>query len=136
MVTAGGLGELRDGAWGSARGFVTVGLGHPVAAAGMRDLLPWARPDTINIFVVTEAPLTDAALAGALQTAVEAKVQALTEAGVTARNMAGFATGTASQPIAIALAPGRSRALPGTPTKGGHKTARACWPAAPKRSDS
>ena len=89
MLTAAAVERFQDVRTGSARAFATVGLGHPMAAAGIRDPLPWTRPGTINIFVVTEAPLTDAGLAGALQTAVEAKVQALTEAGIGARNIRG-----------------------------------------------
>lgn len=132
MVTAAALERFQDVTWGSARAFATVGLGHPVAAAGMRDLLPWARPGTINIFVVTEAPLTDAALAGALQTAVEGKVQALTEAGIGARNMTGLATGTASDAIAIACVPGASVPFAGSATEVGHDLAWAVWTAVSK----
>jgi adenosylcobinamide amidohydrolase len=132
MLTAAALERFQDVTWGSARAFATVGLGHPVAAAGMRDLLPWARPGTINIFVVTEAPLTDAALAGALQTAVEGKVQALTEAGIGARNMTGLATGTASDAIAIACVPGASVPFAGSATEVGHDLAWAVWTAVSK----
>jgi adenosylcobinamide amidohydrolase len=133
MLTAAALEGFQDVTRGSARAFATVGLGHPVAAAGRRDLLPWARPGTINIFVVTEAPLTDAALAGALQTAVEGKVQALTEAGIGARNTTGLATGrglatgTASDAIAIACVPGASVPFAGSATEVGHDLARAVW---------
>jgi adenosylcobinamide hydrolase len=82
--------------------------------------------------------LTDAALAGALQTAVEAKVQALTEAGIGARNMTGLATGrglatgTASDAIAIACVPGASVPFAGSATEVGHDLARAVWTAVSK----
>ena len=95
-----------------------------MAAAGSR-LIPGTRPGTINIFVVTEAALTDAALVGALQTATEAKVQALTEAGIGARNLTGFATGTASDAIAIACVPGASVDFAGPATQVGHDLAWA-----------
>jgi adenosylcobinamide amidohydrolase len=129
MLTAAAVERFQDVSTGSARAFATVGLGHPIAAAGIREPLPWTRPGTINIFVVTEAPLTDAGLVGALQTAVEAKVQALTEAGIGARNVRGLATGTASDAIAIACAPGASVAFAGPATEVGHDLARAVWEA-------
>ena len=129
MLTAAAVERFQDVSTGSARAFATVGLGHPIAAAGIREPLPWTRPGTINIFVVTEAPLTGAGLVGALQTAVEAKVQALAEAGIGARNMRGFATGTASDAIAIACPPGASVAFAGPATEVGHDLARAVWDA-------
>jgi adenosylcobinamide amidohydrolase len=125
MLTAAAVDRYQDVTFGSARVFATVGLGHPIAAAGVRDASRMARPDTINIFVVTEAPLTDAGLAGALQTAVEAKVQALAEAGIGAHNTTGFATGTASDAIAIACPPGASVAFAGPATEAGHDLAWA-----------
>lgn len=123
MMTAASVDRFQDVTYGSARAFATVGLGHPIAAAGARDLTSW--PGTINIFAVTEAPLTDAGLVGALQTATEAKVQALAEAGIVARNMRGFATGTASDAIAIACLPGASVPFAGPATEVGHDLALA-----------
>jgi adenosylcobinamide amidohydrolase len=130
MLTAAPVERFQDATCGSARALATVGLGHPIAAAG--GPLASTRPGTINIFVVTQAPLTDAALAGALQTAVEAKVQALTEAGIGARNMRGFATGTASDAIAIACVTGASVPFAGPATEAGHDLARAVWEAVSK----
>ena len=147
MLTAAALEGFQDVTWGSARAFATVGLGYPVAAAGLflpqgdpglflpqgdpgpRRAIQVPRPGTINVFAVTQAPLTDAGLVGAVQTAVEAKVQALAEAGVVARNGRGRATGTASDAIAIACLPGASVAFAGTATDVGHDLARAVWEA-------
>jgi adenosylcobinamide amidohydrolase len=127
MLTAALVECFQDVATGTARAFATVGLGYPVAAAGPRTVVQAPRPGTINIFAVTQAPLTGAGLVGALQTAVEAKVQALAEMGIGARNMTGLATGTASDAIAIACPPGASVAFAGTATEVGHDLARAVW---------
>jgi len=138
MLTAALVERFEDVTAGTARAFATVGLGYPVAAAGsslpqgdpgLRTAVQAPRQGTINIFAVTQAPLTDAGLVGAVQTAVEAKVQALAEAGVVARNGRGRATGTASDAIAIACLPGASVAFAGTATEVGHDLARAVWEA-------
>lgn len=129
MLTAAPVERFQDVAAGTARAFATVGLGYPLAAAGFRNAVRTPLPGTINVFAVTQAPLTDAGLVGAVQTAVEAKVQALAEAGVVARNGGGRATGTASDAIAIACPPGVSVAFAGTATEVGHDLARAVWDA-------
>lgn len=129
MLTAASVELFQDVTHGSARAFATVGLGHPMAAAGVRQLHVPSGPGTINIFAVTDAPLTDAGLIGAVQTAVEAKVQALTEAGIGARNVTGFATGTASDALAIACAPGATEPFAGPATEVGHDLAWAVWTA-------
>lgn len=129
MLTAARIGRFRDVTAGTARVLATVGLGYPIAAAGPRGAGEPSRPGTINVFAVTQAPLSDAGLVGALQTAVEAKVQALAEAGIAARNGQGAATGTASDAIAIACPPGASVAFAGTATEVGHDLARAVWEA-------
>lgn len=112
MMTAAPVARFQDVGHGSARVVATVGLGHPTAAAGTppaaRPPAPFAhgsvagQPGTINLFIVLAVPLTGAGLAGALQTAVEAKTQALTAAQVPARNAGGPATGTASDAVAVA----------------------------------
>ena len=101
MMTAAPVGRYREALVGSARVVATIGLGHPIAAAG-EDVPAAAGPGTINLFVVTSVRLTDAGLAGAVQTVTEAKVQALVAAGVRARNGPGPATGTASDALAVA----------------------------------
>ena len=124
MLTAAALERFQDVTWGSARAFATVGLGHPIAAAGRQ---PGAGPrqHTINLLVVTGAALTDAGLVGALQTAVEAKVQALADAGIEASNHAGLATGTASDAVAVACVPGSFVDFAGPATPAGSELARA-----------
>jgi adenosylcobinamide amidohydrolase len=80
---------------------------------------------TINLLVVVDAPLTDAGLAGALQTAVEAKAQALADARVPAANADGYATGTATDSICVACPPGAGAAFAGPATAVGGWIARA-----------
>lgn len=109
---------------GAAHAFATVGIGHPLAAAGDRPrLLPSA--GTINVFATLDAPLTDSALVGAVQTAVEAKSQALAEAGVAAANHAGPATGTATDCVCIAVPPGGTVPFAGPATRHGAQLAHA-----------
>jgi len=105
MMTAAPVGRYRDVSVGTARAVATVGLGYPIAAAGAAAASAGVGPGTINLFAVTSFVLTDAGLAGAVQTVTEAKVQALVAAGVRARNGAGPATGTASDALAIACPP-------------------------------
>jgi adenosylcobinamide hydrolase len=102
MLTAAPVAEVEEVACGVARVFATVGLGIPLAAAG--DAVPLApgRPGTVNILAVLRVALTDAGLVGAVQTAVEAKAQALAAAGIRAVNAPCPATGTASDALAVA----------------------------------
>jgi adenosylcobinamide hydrolase len=88
-----------------ARAVVTVGVGHALAAAGRRPRRV-GRVGTINLLVLVDAPLDDAALVAAAQTVTEAKAQALADAGVRARNHDGPATGTATDSLCIAALPG------------------------------
>jgi adenosylcobinamide hydrolase len=109
---------------GCATTFTTVGVGHALAAAGRR---PRALPavGTINLLVVVDAALDDAALAGAAQTAVEAKAQALADAGIRAANAGGLATGTATDAFCIAALPGGGVPFAGPATRAGGDIARA-----------
>jgi adenosylcobinamide amidohydrolase len=124
MLTAADVARHTAGARGGARALATVGAEWALAAAGRR---PRAVPPvgTINLLVVTDAPLTDAGLVNALQTAVEAKAQALAEAGVRARNAPGPATGTATDAIAVACPPGARVAFAGPATRVGADIAAA-----------
>jgi adenosylcobinamide amidohydrolase len=124
MLTAANVTAWTSARRGAARAIATVGIGHPLAAAGARPrLLP--RPGTINILVTLEAPLSDAALVGAVQTAVEAKAQALAEAGIRAANHHGPATGTATDCVCIAVPPGGSVPFAGPATRVGADLAHA-----------
>lgn len=141
MLTAALVDRYQDATCGGARAFATVGLGIPLAAAGSPgDRVPGGpvlggpgsadhRPGTINILVLLGAPLTDAGLAGALQTAVEAKAQALATAGVRATNGPGFATGTATDVLAVACPPGGTVAFAGPATPAGADLAQAVYQA-------
>jgi len=124
MLTAAAVAEHRRTAVGGAQAVATVGIGHPLAAAGSR---PRAVPaaGTINLLVVVDQPLTDAGLVNALQTAVEAKAQALAAAQVLAANADGYATGTATDAVCVACPPGASVPFAGPVTRVGADLARA-----------
>jgi adenosylcobinamide hydrolase len=94
---------------GVARVVATVGIGVPLAAAG-RILREVPAAGTINMLVLVDAPLTDGALVYAVQTATEAKAQALADAGIAAMNHDGPATGTATDSICVAVKRTRSPA--------------------------
>lgn len=121
MLTAAKVDAVQDITNGAARVLATVGLGHPTAAAVLAATghqpppapagAP-ARVGTINVFAVVAVPLTEAGLAGAFITAVEAKAQALAAAGVQAANAPGWATGTASDALVIACPPPAEPAKP------------------------
>jgi adenosylcobinamide amidohydrolase len=125
MLTAASVKDFHDVTCGSARAVATVGLGWPIAAAGRREVAGAGRPGTINLLVVTGAALTDAGLVGALQTVVEAKAQALADAGIAACNHTGLATGTASDAVAVACVPGACVDFAGPATWAGSDLARA-----------
>ena len=109
---------------GPASAVATVGIGQPLAAAGRRPR-PLPRIGTINVLVVVGQPLTDAALVTAVQTATEAKAQALADAGVRALNHHGPATGTATDAICVATPPGAEVAFAGPATAIGAAIAHA-----------
>jgi adenosylcobinamide hydrolase len=127
MLTAVDVADHHDVTHGSSRAVATVGVRHALAAAGTQP-----RPvavGTINLLVLVDAPLTDAGLAGAAQTAVEAKAQALAAAGVKASNAAGSATGTATDAFCIAAPPGESVDFAGPATRVGGDLAHAVFAA-------
>lgn len=109
---------------GPATAVATVGIGQPLAAAGRRPR-GVRRVGTINVLVVVDAPLTDAALVAAVQTATEAKAQALADTGVLALNHDGPATGTATDAICVAAPPGAHVAFAGPATPVGAAVALA-----------
>lgn len=128
MLTAAPVARFTTRAHGCAKAVATVGLSHPLAAAGS---VPGPVPSvgTINLLVILAEPLTDAGLVNALQTAVEAKAQALAAAQVPALNADGFATGTATDAICIACPPGGSEPYAGPATPHGGDVARAVYQA-------
>jgi iron complex transport system ATP-binding protein len=101
----------------------TVGLGAPVAA-GVTAPVAW-QPSTINVIAVLDARLERAAAVNGVITLTEAKVGALTEAGiVTAEGVP--ATGTVTDAVVLAWT-GRGRLVPylGPGTPAGFGLARA-----------
>jgi adenosylcobinamide hydrolase len=118
MLTAADVAAAQTQSHGPARTHATVGISQPLAAAGRlpRRVAPVG---TINVLVVVDAPLCDAALAAAIQTATEAKAQALADAGVRASNHDGYATGTATDSICIAALPGAGEQFAGPVTSVG-----------------
>ncbi len=124
MLTAADVDAAQARNHGPASVHATVGIGQPLAAAGR---LPRAVPTvgTINLLVVLDAALSEAALAGAIQTATEAKAQALADARIGACNHAGHATGTATDSICIAALPGSSEPFAGPATPVGAAIASA-----------
>ncbi|MDX6717474.1 MAG: hypothetical protein QOH30_4032 [Baekduia sp.] len=112
VMTAADVERATEHAEPGTRAIATVGIGVPLAAAGrrLREVPP---VNTINIIVLTDAPLTDAGLVYAVQTATEAKAQALADAGVAARNHDGPATGTATDSICVAARPGATEPFAG-----------------------
>lgn len=124
MLTAADVGARRIERHGLATVVATVGIGQPLAAAGRRPRA--VRPvGTINLLVAVDAPLDDAALVAAAQTATEAKAQALADARVHALNARGFATGTATDALCVAVPPGGGVPFAGPATVVGADLARA-----------
>lgn len=127
MLTAALVEDYVEAVCGTARVVATVGVRDPLAAASADPNGPF-RVGTINVLVVVDAPLTDAALVGAACTAVEAKVQALGDAGL--RDGGGrAATGTATDSLCVACSAGASVAFAGPATRVGADLARAVYEA-------
>lgn len=124
MLTAVDVAHHRRVSHGGATVFATVGVGHALAAAGRRPRAV-APVGTINLLVAVDAALDDAAIAGAAQTAIEAKAQALADARVPASNAPGHATGTATDAFCIAALPGGGVPFAGPATRVGGDIARA-----------
>ncbi len=150
MLTAAQVERFRQATVGGATCVTTVGVGHALAAPATRPrAIPHdngvppdpgdprrrepgrCRPGdlpavgTINLLVVVDEPLTGAGLVNALQTAAEAKAQALAAAKVQAANAAGFATGTATDSICVACPPGERVKFAGPVTRVGAELALA-----------
>lgn len=101
----------------------TVGLGTLVAA-GLSPRAPW-RPSTINTIVLVDARLEPGSAVNAVITATEAKVGALSDAGiVTPDGMP--ATGTVTDAVVVAwTGRGPRLAYLGPATPGGWLVARS-----------
>ena len=123
MMTAADVGAAESRTHGAARAVATVGIGHALAAAGRRPRRV-AAVGTINLLVLVDEPLDDAALVAAAQTATEAKAQALADARVPSLNHDGFATGTATDSLCVAALPGGGVPFAGPATAVGAAIAR------------
>ncbi len=95
MLTAADVRRVTSAQDGGVEVAATVGLGHPIRAAAPDDPAPMPLVGTINLVVLTPAPLSDPALVNAVATVTEAKVQALRDLGLDA-------TGTATDAVCIA----------------------------------
>ena len=96
MLTAVDLRDVHSEADGGARADVSVGVTHPTWAAAPDEPLDQSGtgPGTVNIVGVVPERLSPAAMVNAVVSVTEAKVQALSDAGVAA-------TGTPSDAVCI-----------------------------------
>jgi len=139
MLTAADVRRVTSAFEHGARVWATVGLGHPVLAAGasdgelhLRDATQGSaisevgtlevgtlEVGTINVVAVLPVRLSDAALVNAVSTITEAKVQALYDSGLEA-------TGTATDAICVACDPdAESVCFAGPRSQWGSRLARA-----------
>jgi adenosylcobinamide amidohydrolase len=125
MLTAAKVDRYATATQGSATAIATLGLRRPIATAAPAHPEHVDMPaETINLLAVVGVALTDAGLVNALQTAVEARAQALAAARVSAGNFDGFATGTATEAIRIACPPGKDVDYAGPATAHGQDLVR------------
>lgn len=123
-MTAAAVADVVEVQVGDAWVVATVGVSVPLAAAGGLDTP--LRAGTINTFALLGQPLTDAGLVNAVQTLTEAKAQALAEGLLRAVNHDGLATGTATDSVAVACAPGpHPSSFAGPASRIGHDLAHA-----------
>ena len=119
MLTAVDVRRVALAADGGVEAAATVGLGLPTWAAAPDAARPASLVGTINVLAVVPERLSDAALVNAAATAVEAKAQALWEAGVQG-------TGTATDAVCIACPEaGHPSAFGGPRSLWGARLARA-----------
>lgn len=125
MMTSRGLQHHHVVACGPALCVATVGLGN-AERVGHRRAVPPSGYGTINIVLVIETGLTEAAQIEALTIATQARTAAVIEAGVILPS--GPATGTGTDCVAIACDPGPI-AFAGTHTAVGEAIGRAVYQA-------
>ena len=105
------------GAWSSAGCTNALRVGDRATAGVPRAFQPdrpemrRITPGTINIIVAINQPLTRSAMTEALQIAVEARVAAIHDAGVTSVRSGAIATGTGTDCIAIAAPASRANSI-------------------------
>ncbi len=103
MMTAADVGKavfVRDG---SVLTVVTAGTSN---AATPGEKAPVWGAGTVNIMVVVDHPMTDAALANALITITEAKTHAFRILDIRSTNAGGMATGTTTDSVAVCMVDG------------------------------
>jgi iron complex transport system ATP-binding protein len=108
-------------------GFFTVGVGNAVRAGDPASDLEEeekARAGTVNMILLTNASLSDAAMVEALQVAAEAKTAAMMESGIKSTVSARAATGTGTDCTAVVSGGGAPVRYAGTHTKMGELIGR------------
>lgn len=125
MMTSRALRHHRTARCDSVSCIATVGLGN-AERIGHRRAAPRAGYGTINLVLLIEKGLTEAAQIEALTIAVQARTAAVLDAGI--RLTGGFATGTGTDCVALACDPG-SLAHAGTHTALGEAIGRATYQA-------
>ena len=115
--------EQAAGLW--VEGLFTIGVTNAVRAGEpASDASQLANLGTINIILVTNAKLAMAALVGAVTVATESKTAKLLEERILSSSGAGFATGTGTDSIVIAIGDGPRLRYSGTHTKMGELIGR------------
>lgn len=109
-------------------GFFTVGIGNAVRAGDPASHIEEeekARPvGTINMILIANATLSDAAMVEALQVAAEAKAAVLLESGIKSAVSSRAATGTGTDCTAVVSGDGPPLRYAGTHTKMGELIGR------------
>jgi adenosylcobinamide amidohydrolase len=148
LLTAASVADagISHAVYGAARvtSLVTVGLGNK-ARAGLAQPAPLLYPGTINVIVLVDGTMTDAAMVNAVVTATEAKAAVLQEldervdgarpeagaAGFLSPAAAPHATGTTTDAVLIASTQrGPVHRYAGTATEVGHLIGRTVYEAA------
>ncbi|QHN49713.1 ATP-binding cassette domain-containing protein [Geobacillus stearothermophilus] len=130
--------DVRDAVWLQKEGeafsiavMATAGVGNAVDAARAWQHQPLAaRPGTINMVVVIDGVLTEAAFVQAVMTATEAKAKALADRSVCDPETGTLATGTSTDSLAVAATQtGQVFAYAGTATELGRALGRLVYEA-------
>ncbi|AMV11405.1 ABC transporter ATP-binding protein [Geobacillus thermoleovorans] len=130
--------DVHDAVWLQKEGeafsvaiMTTAGVGNAVDAARAWQHKPLAaRPGTINMVIVIDGVLTEAAFVQAMMTATEAKVKALADCSVCDLETGTLATGTSTDSLAVAATQtGRTFAYAGTATELGRAIGRLVYEA-------
>ncbi|ABO67546.1 MULTISPECIES: adenosylcobinamide amidohydrolase [Geobacillus] len=110
---------------------VTAGVGNAVDAARAWQHQPLAaKPGTINMVIIIDGTLTEAAFVQAVMTATEAKAKALADHRVYDPETGTVATGTSTDSLAVAATQtGRTFAYAGTATELGRELGRLVYEA-------